>query len=67
MLHNGPAHMCPCLPLQISGGGDKLAMEKLVDAVAITIRLHSQVMPPAAGQPPGQANSSGDALAWRPI
>ncbi|KAL4426118.1 hypothetical protein ABPG77_002704 [Micractinium sp. CCAP 211/92] len=27
---------------EISGGGDKLAMEKLVDAVAITIRLHSQ-------------------------
>lgn len=46
-------------PRQISGGDDKLMMEKLVDAVAITIRLHSQVEHAAA------VNSRGGLFAWR--
>lgn len=34
---------------QVEGSGDKLLLEKLTDAIAITIRLHSQVGRPAGG------------------
>lgn len=37
-------HLYLCLPPQVSAaGGDPLVLEKLTDAVAVTIRLHSQV------------------------
>ncbi|EFN55052.1 hypothetical protein CHLNCDRAFT_134918 [Chlorella variabilis] len=42
---------------EVSGSGDKLMLEKLTDAIAITIRLHSQARPRAAAQPPSAASS----------